>query len=60
MTMAPTDNIAGRILEQRRKESGCHDIDMSDFLDGAAKKARDHARLPMQVGLNVICYAHSS
>lgn len=31
---------------------GREDVDMSDFLDGAAMKARDHARLPMHVRLS--------
>jgi hypothetical protein len=36
-------------MEQRKKESAGKEIDMSDILDGAQKKARDHARTPMQV-----------
>ena len=31
---------------------GREDVDMSDFLDGAAMKARDHARLPMHVSIS--------
>ncbi|KAF7974165.1 hypothetical protein HWV62_13287 [Athelia sp. TMB] len=42
-----TINYYNLVLEQRRKEMGREDVDMSDFLDGAAMKARDHARLPM-------------
>lgn len=42
-------NFPYRILEQRKKESGEKEPDMSDVLDGAQKKARDHARTPMQV-----------
>ncbi|KAF8797493.1 glycoside hydrolase family 13 protein [Phlegmacium glaucopus] len=38
-----------RILENRRKDSGNGgEVDMSDILDGFQKKARDHARVPMQ------------
>ncbi|KZP22101.1 glycoside hydrolase family 13 protein [Athelia psychrophila] len=33
--------------QQRKKESGGKDVDMSDILDGMQKKARDHARVPM-------------
>ena len=36
-----------RILERRKREGG--DIDMTDVLDNFQKKARDHARVPMQV-----------
>ncbi|KAF9463172.1 glycoside hydrolase family 13 protein [Collybia nuda] len=36
------------ILTERRARSDGQDIDMSDVLDGFAKKARDHARVPMQ------------
>jgi hypothetical protein len=37
-----------RVLEQRQKESGKKEVDMSDVLDGFQKKARDHARVPVQ------------
>lgn len=33
----------------RQQESGKQDVDMSDILDDFARKARDHARAPMQV-----------
>lgn len=38
-----------RILKKRQEESGKEDVDMSDVLDGFAQKARDHARVPVQV-----------
>lgn len=38
-----------RFLEARRKEQGIENPDMSDVMDGAQRKARDHARLPVQV-----------
>lgn len=38
-----------RELEKRRKEEGKEDVDMEDVLDGFHRKARDHARTPMQV-----------
>ncbi|CAA7269704.1 unnamed protein product [Cyclocybe aegerita] len=41
-------NYWNRILDGRKKESGSEEIDMSDVLDGFQKKARDHARVPMQ------------
>jgi len=43
-----TINYWESIMEQRKKESAGKEIDMSDILDGAQKKARDHARTPMQ------------
>ncbi|KAF8148638.1 glycoside hydrolase family 13 protein [Crassisporium funariophilum] len=43
-----SQNYWNRILERRRKQSGHEDVDMSDVLDGFQKKARDHARVPMQ------------
>ncbi|KAH7920510.1 glycoside hydrolase family 13 protein [Leucogyrophana mollusca] len=36
------------IKEQRKKASGSEDVDMSDLLDNFQRKARDHARTPMQ------------
>ncbi|KDR69930.1 hypothetical protein GALMADRAFT_230296 [Galerina marginata CBS 339.88] len=41
-------NYWNRILEQRRKESGGGEVDMTDILDNFQKKARDHSRVPMQ------------
>ncbi|KAF8655995.1 hypothetical protein AX16_002815 [Volvariella volvacea WC 439] len=41
-------NYWNRILEGRKNEQGREDVDMSDVLDGFQKKARDHARTPMQ------------
>jgi alpha-glucosidase len=43
-----TINYWKLIMERRKKESDGKEIDMSDVLDGAQKKARDHARTPMQ------------
>ncbi|RDB27402.1 Alpha-glucosidase [Hypsizygus marmoreus] len=37
-----------QVLEKRREETGREDPDMSDVLDGYQRKARDHARVPMQ------------
>ena len=42
------------VLENRRREQGREDVDMSDVLDGLQKKARDHARTPVQAR---ICHA---
>lgn len=39
----------GSILLQRQREGKGENPDMSDVMDGIAKKARDHARTPMQV-----------
>ena len=36
-------------MKKRQEEAGVEDVDMSDVLDGFAQKARDHARVPMQV-----------
>ncbi|KAJ3508373.1 hypothetical protein NLJ89_g5789 [Agrocybe chaxingu] len=41
-------NYWNRILEGKKKDSGGEEIDMSNVLDGFQKKARDHARVPMQ------------
>jgi len=41
-----------RILEQRKKEADGRDVEMSDVLDDFQRKARDHARVPMQVPEN--------
>ncbi|KAI5829976.1 glycoside hydrolase family 13 protein [Schizophyllum commune Tattone D] len=43
-----TQNFYNRVLENRRREQGRDDVDMSDVLDGLQKKARDHARTPVQ------------
>ncbi|KAL1739225.1 glycoside hydrolase family 13 protein, partial [Schizophyllum fasciatum] len=43
-----TQNFYNRVLENRRREQGRDDVDMSDVLDGIQKKARDHARTPVQ------------
>ncbi|GLB36830.1 putative alpha-amylase domain containing protein [Lyophyllum shimeji] len=48
-----SQNYWNRVLEKRREEmrsrgEGEQDIDMSDVLDGFQRKARDHARVPMQ------------
>ncbi|KAH8831350.1 glycoside hydrolase family 13 protein [Flagelloscypha sp. PMI_526] len=40
-------NYYQRVLEERRKEQGKHDVDMNDVLEAFQRKARDHARLPM-------------
>jgi len=37
------------ILKKRQGETGKEDVDMNDVLDGFSQKARDHARVPMQV-----------
>lgn len=42
-----------RTLTKRLVESGGAEVDMSDVLDNFAKKARDHARVPMQVGVQL-------
>jgi len=42
--------MESRIMERRKKESGQGgDVDMKDILYNFQKKARDHARIPMQV-----------
>ena len=42
--------FASRILDQRKKEvDPKDDVDMTDVLDDFQRKARDHARVPMQV-----------
>lgn len=43
--------MVDRIYTRRKKELGGKEPDMSDVLDDAQKKARDHARTPMQVGV---------
>ena len=44
------DSIYCRILEKRKKLSIDEEaVDMSDVLDDLQRKARDHARVPMQV-----------
>lgn len=48
-----TQNYYNRILEQRKsgakaKASGPEVVDMSDVMDGCQRKARDHARTPVQ------------
>ncbi|KAJ8456416.1 hypothetical protein ONZ45_g18727 [Pleurotus djamor] len=44
-----SQNYYNKILDERKKESNSNDVDMSDVLDGFQRKARDHARTPMQV-----------
>ena len=41
--------FASRFLDARRKEQGIENPDMSDVMDNIQHKARDHARLPVQV-----------
>ena len=48
-----------RILEQRKKEADGKDVDMTDVLDDFQRKARDHARVPMQV-LGLVAYFENS
>ncbi|KAF7329459.1 Glycoside hydrolase family 13 protein [Mycena kentingensis (nom. inval.)] len=43
-----TYNWYNEVLGKRCRELRRTDIDMTDVLDGLAKKARDHARIPMQ------------
>ncbi|PFH46341.1 glycoside hydrolase family 13 protein [Amanita thiersii Skay4041] len=43
-----TQNYWNKILQLRREEQGKQDVEMSDVMDDLAKKARDHARTPMQ------------
>ncbi|KIM34663.1 glycoside hydrolase family 13 protein [Hebeloma cylindrosporum] len=44
-----SQNYWNKILERRKKEGGQDDeVDMTDILDNFQKKARDHARIPMQ------------
>jgi len=43
-----SQNYWNKILEQRKKEANGEDVDMSDVLDDFQRKARDHARVPMQ------------
>ncbi|KAJ7453346.1 glycoside hydrolase family 13 protein [Mycena galericulata] len=43
-----SQNWYHEVLENRQRESGKDDVDMSDILDGLQKKARDHGRVPMQ------------
>jgi oligo-1,6-glucosidase len=38
-----------RILAKRRRETGKEEVDMSDIMHGLSMKARDNARVPMQV-----------
>lgn len=53
--VAKLDGSAPRILKQRKKEANSEDVDMSDVLDDFQRKARDHARVPMQVLSDVSC-----
>ena len=48
--------VMHRVLDNRRREQGREDVDMSDVLDGLQKKARDHARTPVQV--RTVAYPH--
>ncbi|KAA1479220.1 glycoside hydrolase family 13 protein [Dentipellis sp. KUC8613] len=43
-----TQNYYKRVLKERRAEQGKEDVDMSDVLYGCQRKARDHARTPVQ------------
>ncbi|KAF8055619.1 glycoside hydrolase family 13 protein [Lyophyllum atratum] len=43
-----SQNYWARVLEKRKEEKGGGEVDMEDVLDGFQKKARDHARVPMQ------------
>ncbi|KAI0083902.1 glycoside hydrolase family 13 protein [Irpex rosettiformis] len=43
-----TGNFWKQELERRQNEQGKMDVDMEDVLDGFQRKARDHARTPMQ------------
>ncbi|KAI4517003.1 glycoside hydrolase family 13 protein [Schizophyllum commune Loenen D] len=43
-----TQNFYNRVLDNRRREQGREDVDMSNVMDGLQKKARDHARTPVQ------------
>ncbi|KAI0777898.1 glycoside hydrolase family 13 protein [Irpex lacteus] len=43
-----TINFWKQELEKRQKEQGKTDVDMEDVLDGFQRKARDHARTPIQ------------
>ncbi|KAJ2933230.1 hypothetical protein H1R20_g3817, partial [Candolleomyces eurysporus] len=43
-----SQNYWNKILSKRTNESGGAEVDMSDVLGDFAKKARDHARVPMQ------------
>ncbi|KAG2047166.1 glycoside hydrolase family 13 protein [Suillus hirtellus] len=43
-----SQNYWNLIKEQRQKAQGKEDVEMSDLLNGFARKARDHARTPMQ------------
>ncbi|KAF9463174.1 glycoside hydrolase family 13 protein [Collybia nuda] len=43
-----SQNYWNRILAERKARGGGKDVDMSDILDSLSKKARDHARVPMQ------------
>ena len=52
------DGIFPRILEKRKKlVIDGEAVDMSDVLDDLQRKARDHARVPMQV--SAISFNHS-
>jgi hypothetical protein len=49
-TVSSHDRIPSRrVLKKRQQECGNQNVDMSDVLDGFAHKARDHARVPVQV-----------
>lgn len=45
---------APRIVEQRKNEKGQGDVEMTDVLDDFQRKARDHARVPMQVSPTIL------
>ncbi|THH16201.1 hypothetical protein EW146_g4401 [Bondarzewia mesenterica] len=43
-----TQNYHKRVLQERKAEAGEKEVDMSDVLYGCQRKARDHARTPVQ------------
>jgi oligo-1,6-glucosidase len=49
LALAKDRRVLYRVLEERRLRAEGKEVDMSDILDGCQKKARDHARTPIQV-----------
>jgi tRNA1(Val) A37 N6-methylase TrmN6 len=49
--------VSLRILAKRINEAHGAEVDMSDVLADFAKKARDHARVPMQVRIHHVSIA---
>jgi oligo-1,6-glucosidase len=43
-----TADTKSRELSTRREKTGTHSPDMTDVMDGIRRKARDHARNPLQ------------